>query len=175
MRKTTIGLAALSALALCATVVSAQGAGSGGPAATASATTVRIKGISRCVPYARDRGFPKRGTTAVDLCLGKSTGGSTPTESIEKGRTTITGHPARNTWTYKATQQAITWGVGGVRIALTGRFTINGKWVVDKAQGTVTEATGGLTGVTGTLTSTARSRVGARVVTYHSDATYTFP
>ena len=175
MRKLSIGIAALAALTLHGTASVADSTPGAGPTARASATTVNVTGVSRYVVYSEERGWPKPGTTQVALNVGRSTGGPQPTSSIGIGRTTITGHPTRNTWTYKATGEDFTYGVGALRTVLTGKYTLRRGMMLDTARGHVVEGTGLFAGVTGTFTTTGRNRVGARVFEYVTHGTYTFP
>ena len=173
MRTYVAGSIALIALALLGAGSVARSSPTTGVSATASGTTIDVTSTQRMVVFSVDRGFPKRGTTAVELGFEKSTNSST--SSVAVGRTTITGHPSRNVWTYKGTSETYTAGVGVLRSALNGKYTIRGNRRIDKAKGHVTDGLGGFAGVTGTFTSTGNNRVGARVSIYVVRGTFTYP
>ncbi|MGZ4278679.1 MAG: hypothetical protein ACXVFK_16770 [Solirubrobacteraceae bacterium] len=173
MRKYAVGFIALTALAFYGATSFADSTPPAGGSATAAATTSNVTSTQRMVVFSVDRGFPKPGTTAVELGFEKSTGSSTT--SVAVGRTTITGHPSRNVWTYKGTAETYTAGVGVLQSALTGKYRIRGNRRIDSAKGHVTGGLGGFAGATGTFTSTGNNRVGARIATYVVRGTFTLP
>ena len=173
MRKYAVGFISLAALALYAATSFAGSTPPGGGSATAAATTTNVSSTQRMVVFSLDRGFPKPGTQAVEVGFEKSVGSSA--SSVAVGRTTITGHPSRNVWTYRGTGETYTAGVGVLRTALTGKYRIRAKRRIDTAKGHVTGGLGGYAGVTGTFTSTGNNRVGARIATYVVHGTFTFP
>lgn len=173
MRRYAAGFIALAALAFYGTTSFADSPPSAGGSATAAARTINVTSTQRMVVFSVDRGFPRPGTTAVELGFEKSSGSSTT--SVAVGRTTITGHPSRSVWTYKGKGETYTAGVGVLRTALTGKYRIRGNRRIDTAKGQVTGGVGGFAGVTGTFTSTGNNRVGARLSTYVVHGTFTFP
>jgi hypothetical protein len=173
VRSSAVGLITSTALAISSVTSFAASEPPAGATATAAATTITVTSGQRMVVFSMDRGFPKPGATVVEIGFEKRTGA--PTTSVAVGRTTITGHPSRNVWTYRGTGETYTAGVGVLRTALTGKYTIRGKRRIDSAKGHVTGGIGGFAGVTGTFTSTGDNRVGARMSTYVVHGTFTFP
>lgn len=173
MRKYAVGFTTLAALALYGATSFADSTPTTNGTATAAAGTINVTSTQRMVVFSMDRGFPRPGTQVVEVGFEKSAGSSTT--GVAVGRTTITGHPSRNVWTYKGTGETYTAGVGVIRTALTGKYRIRGNRRIDTAKGRVTAGLGGFAGVTGTFTSTGDNRVGARMSTYVVRGTFTFP
>lgn len=86
-----------------------------------------------------------------------------------------TGHPSRNTYNYRATNEGYD-ELGTLTSKYTGGYRIRkGGMVIDHGRGRFTGGTGAYKGLTGTISYTGHNLSTAKIVVYDWTATTTLP
>lgn len=155
-------------------VVLAALSGSAPASRAENSVTYPWKDVWRARVLSTDPGWPRAGTRQVRVGVANLHRAG---RQVARGRTTITAHPFRHTWTYRTVRRSYTPEnpAETLLVVIYGKFTIRHGWVDDQGRGRIVRGTRYFKGVTCRFRVSGRNRVGAPVFKYTARGSATWP